>query len=245
MLPDDVASGCVRFAIADLAVLAGLRTEVNIRVFCSDARVWVMWEGDDAGVVQRVLPLPGAQVYERRDGLWFRRGCRLPSFDVPSAPEESIPLSRALVPAPVMPVEANAQDVRPVQLTLVRDERPRAATALRCSLDVVAAWSERATTAQLGALSAAYAGEEVLITGRRLPSVADGRRYWGSGVLTPLGFRPEPALGETALRSALGVAAADLLILEDGGFEAVPYDALRPLSRAGVRLARERRGRTA
>lgn len=245
MLPHDLALGCACFAASDLPRLAGLRTEASLRVLLNGERVWVAWQGDGADVLKHVLPLPGAEVYEHRGGLWFRRGNRLPSFDLPIDRQEGLPLSAALVPLPVSPVEPNAEAVQPVSLRLVRDETPRATTALRCALDGLAAWAERATSSQLGAFRAAYADDEVLLTGRRLPPVSDGRRYWGEDVWIPLGFRPEPALRESALRNSLGIASGEVLILRDDGFEVVSYDAFRPLTRAGVRLACERRGRTA
>jgi hypothetical protein len=101
----------------------------------------------------------------------------------------------------------------------------------------LARWAELAGTAELAALEAARADDEVLIRGRKLPAIA-GQRYWGDRLLAPLGFRPEPGLPEAALRRALGVAESEIVVLELDGFETIPCAALQPLGRARVRLAR-------
>jgi hypothetical protein len=77
----------------------------------------------------------------------------------------------------------------------------------------------------------------VMLLGQRLPTMSEGEKFWGDRVLTPLGFRPEPDLPESALLVALGVDEGDLLVIEAEGCEVVPRDAFRPLSRAGFRLA--------
>jgi hypothetical protein len=87
-------------------------------------------------------------------------------------------------------------------------------------------------------LLAARAGGEVLLVGERLPPVP-GTRYWGRDVLAPLGWRPEPALGEAVLREALGLGEDELALLVEGGFEVVPRAALAPLTRGGSRRAAE------
>ena len=61
-------------------------------------------------------------------------------------------------------------------------------------------------------------------------------RFWGETVLVPTGFRPEPDLPAAALRAALGVAADELLVLDETGAEVIPRAAFEPLTRAGVRL---------
>lgn len=240
---DEPISGCACFAATELPVLADLRRETRLRVVAEGARVWVTWEGDGDPIRERILALPGSEVFERRDGLWFRRGCRLPCFGLPVERDEGVSLSRALVPDVLSLTDEPEQRPRPLALCLVAEERFRETAAVRCSLRALAAWAETATSAQLGRMRAAYAGDEVLLLGQSPPCFRAGRRYWGVGVLTPLGLRPEPALGEAALREALGIARGDLLVLESDGYEIVPGAALSPVTRAGVRLAREQEAR--
>jgi MoxR-vWA-beta-propeller ternary system domain bpX2 len=89
------------------------------------------------------------------------------------------------------------------------------------------------------------AGMEPRPPGRvHLPALEEGTRFWGSDVLIPLGHRPEPDLADRALRQAVGAGPDDLVVLDDDGVELIPRPAFRPLSRAGIRLARgiSRRG---
>src|SRR5262249_16545498 len=70
-------------------------------------------------------------------------------------------------------------------------------------------------------------------------------RRGGAG-LGRLGLRPEPALPESAWREALGVSDSELTLIRcEGDVEAIPREALRPATRAGVRRwAREVRSWT-
>jgi hypothetical protein len=159
----------------------------------------------------------------------------LPAFDVPSD-AEARPLLHVLTPAPVQS-ESGAPSFRPLTLRLVRDDRPRAASALCCTLAELAGWAEQATSKQLAALTAICAGECVLLRGERLPPLAAAERYWGRTVLTPLGFRPEPELSEGALREALPLRDEEIALLGENGFEAIDARLFQPLTRAAVRLA--------
>jgi hypothetical protein len=233
-------TGCACIAASDLASLADLRRAPGLRVLPYGARVWVAWEGDGSAVLRRVLPLAGSEVFERREGRWYRCGCRLPSFDLPLDADDDVALSRALVPGPLRTVVSEDSSVRPLPLALMRTPQPQPATALRCRLDALGRWAERATSARLGALRGACAGRDVLLTGANLPPLTGVVRYWGNLVWAPLGYRPEPGLGESALRAALGISEAEVLVLAVDGYECVPRDAFRPLTRAGIRLAQER-----
>jgi hypothetical protein len=71
----------------------------------------------------------------------------------------------------------------------------------------------------------------------RLPAIQEGRRYWGSDILIPMGCRAEPELADRALRQAVGAGPDELVVLDDEGPELIPHQAFRPLSRAGLRLA--------
>jgi hypothetical protein len=209
-------------------------------------RVWVRWEagaGAEA-IVRRVLPLSRAELYSRRDGLWYRLGHHLPTFGLPFEEESAAkPLYRAITPEParaVMPEETPPLSAR---LRLERDAHVRPASAMRCALAALGRWIESAPTAEIAALTAAWSGSEVIVRGTPLPTIAGSERFWGELLLVPLGFRPEPSLPEPALRRALCVKDAALLVLSDQGIQEVPREAFGPLTRAGVRLALAVEGR--
>jgi hypothetical protein len=215
-----------------------LRREVGIMVTTAGDRVWVCWEAGAEAVVRRVLPLPGAELYTRRDGLWYRIGHHLPTFGLP-VEDESVarPLYRAVTPEPAQVIMPEEMPPTSTRLRLVRDEHVRPASAMRCALAALDRWIESAPTTEITALSAAWFGGEVIVRGTRLPTIAGSERFWGELLLAPLGFRPEPSLPEPALRRVLRVRDAALLVLSDQGIEEVPREAFGPLTRAGVRLA--------
>jgi hypothetical protein len=76
-----------------------------------------------------------------------------------------------------------------------------------------------------------------LLVGNRLPLLSESERFWGRRVLVPLGFRPEPALGQGALCEVLHLDSEELAILRSESMEILPGSVLEPLSRAAVRLA--------
>jgi hypothetical protein len=229
---------CARLPASALAVLADLRREPGIRVAREHEHVWVLWDTENVGVLHRLLPVVGVELYCQRDGLWYRGGARLPAFCVPADLEcRTVSLARAVVPQSIRAVAPEADFPPPIALGLARAPAPREATALRCTLTDLARWVEQAPTAALAALETAWAGGEVFVRGQRLPPVA-GKRYWGERLLVPLGFRPVPDLPESALRRALGIGEDELAVLEADGVETIPGTALRPMTRAGVRLAR-------
>jgi hypothetical protein len=241
-----------RLPVSALEVLADLRRESGIRVRLApasgdgvnEAHAWVHWDPGNLTVLRRLLPLRGIELYAPRDGLWYRPGAHLPSFGVPQeANDEAIPLARAVTPRPIEVIEAGGDDVRgprPIRLglTRARDETPRETTALLCVLTELGEWADRATTTQLAAIEAAWSGEMALLLGHGLPPLG-GERFWGRRLLAPLGWRPDPDLPESTLLRALGVVEGEIVILEADGFEAIPRDAFQPLTRAGVRLARQ------
>jgi hypothetical protein len=240
-----------------LPALAGLRGRPGVEVTLTGERAWVSWtEGDDA-VLRRVLPVAGVELYVPRDGRWHRMGHHLPAFDALAA-GESQPLDRVLFPAPVQPLPPLASAYQPVSLRLARDHRPRQASAGAYDLAELTTWAEAVPSARLKTLTAAYSGHRVLLLGERQPPLPGGERFWGERVLVPLGYRPEPALPESALRAALGAAEEELLCLKaaceasspprgEGGkmekpqaaveVEIIPRAAFQPLTRAGLRLA--------
>lgn len=227
---------CARLPVAALASLAELRCRPDVLVTTAGDRAWVRWSSGGGPLLDRLMAVPGVELFARRDDGWFRLGDRLPAFDVP--PEDgTVPLHRAIVPARFVPEPAPGEVGGPVALGLARDERPRAATALRCRLADLAGWAERATSAQVEALRAARSGDLVLLLGRRLPPIGGAERFWGDRLLVPLGFRPDPELAEPILLDALGAVDGERVLLDAAGAEVVPSAAFRPLGRAAVRLA--------
>ena len=234
---DDVCCACLP---ADaLSQLASLRAHAGIRVQLTGERAWLWWTAGDAFVVQRVLALRGAELFARRDGRWYRPGRRLPAFEVP-VENDARPLAHVLMPAPVQ-AESGELSLVPLPVGLVRDDRPRPATALCCPLPDLTRWAEHATSKQLAALEAMYAGDRVLLRGSRLPALALGERYWGREVLIPLGFRLQPELSEGVLRQALRLQPHEIALLNDAGFESIDARLFRPLLRASIRLAGRQR----
>jgi hypothetical protein len=235
-MPTPPEACCACLPAAGLAHLAPLRARADLRVLLRDGRAWAFWPAGDAGLARHVLAIAGAELFARRDGAWYRLGRHLPAFDVPGE-AGARPLASALHPAPLRPEASTTAAWRPLRARLVRDDRPRPASALRCTLAELGRWAEGATSHQLAGLEAATCAGWVLLRGARLPALAGAARFWGRAVLVPLGWRPEPALPEAALAAALGLAPDELAVLGEAEAELVPGGAFGPVTRAGVRLA--------
>jgi hypothetical protein len=233
---------CACLLQAALVVLADLRRHPDVVLTLVDDRAWVRWPPGDEAVLHRVLPVPGVELYEQRDGAWYRPGSSLPSSGPPGEGSAQ-PLATVITPLPVQlevvkgQPGATASFVVPAALELVRDDQPRETTALLCSLEVVGPWAESATTAHLSALYAARCGGTVLLLGRSLPPLSGAERFWGGRVLVPLGYRVEPRLPDSALAEALPLKSDELLLLRREQREVLPRSVFQPLTRASVRLA--------
>lgn len=156
---------CASIPIENLAVLAELRRERGIRVTLAQGRAWVTWEDGPASeltgrvLVGHLLPLPGVEVFARRDGRWYRPGESLPAFHMPIGDGSAgMALDRLILPEPLAATPPDGEPPRAVRLGLVRDEsgRPRPATAVRCRLNDLAAWVDRAPSTWTETLSAAW-----------------------------------------------------------------------------------------
>jgi hypothetical protein len=216
--------------------LAEVRCLEGVEVMVQDRRAWVRWPAGNEAVLRCLLPVPGVELYVSRHGLWFRPGANLPSFEVPDLSPVR-PLVQVLTPAPIQPVPPAPVSWVAEQLRLVRDTRPRSATALYCDLRLLTRWAETATSAALSRLEGACLGDKVLVRGQRLPPLADAERFWGCRVLIPLGFRQEPDWAESALAEALGLGSGELILLRSGSAVVVPENVLGRLCRASVRRA--------
>jgi hypothetical protein len=175
-------------------------------------------------------------LYVKRGAQWFRADSRLPTEGPPDG--EGRRLDRVLQPAPFQAVAPSELLPTAVPLRLVRDGQPRSATALRCSLGVLADWADPAPTAEIMALRGACSGDEALLIGEPLPWLTGGERYWGKRVLVPLGWRPEPALPESALVLLVGLEPEQVAVLREDGIEVIPESALQRLTRGSIRRAR-------
>jgi hypothetical protein len=226
---------CACLPAASLRWLASVRVHAGIRVRLVDDRAWLWWTAGDEIVLQRVLALQGVELFRSREGRWYRPGQRVPAFNVPSE-DGARPLLQVVTPASLQP-ERGAPSFRPVLLRLVREDQPRAASALCCNLADLAGWAEQATSQQLALLTAMRCGERLLLRGGHLPPLITAERYWGQTILIPLGFRPEPEVSEGTLREALRLREEEIALLGEKGFEAIEARHFQPLTRAGVRLA--------
>ena len=118
---------------------------------------------------------------------------------------------------------------------------------MRCRLDRLAAWAERAPSSWIASLSGDLVrapgggpGEaEVLLLGpaARLPVAEDGLRFWGDQRPDTAGLSGRARPGRAGAADAVGAGADDLVVLDADGPELVPRRAFQPLCRAGIRLA--------
>ena len=228
-----------------LALLAGLRRVEGISVVREGEHVWVYWEPGDQRVLQAVLPASGVELYEKKGDTWHRVGHRLPAFELHPA-GEPIALDRVVTPEPFSAAHPPREALRPTTLRLSRDGRPRPTTAALCPMATLGRWADSATSAEIEAIRGVMQDDSALLLGQQLPAWRGSVRYWGGRVLVPIGFETRPSLPEEVLLEALGGSGRELLrlvlVADDSGgdglaVEAIPLEAFRPLSRAGVRLA--------
>jgi hypothetical protein len=216
-----------------LSLLGGLRAYASVQVRLDGARAWVRWDEAGFDILRALLPVRGAEFFEKLDSRWHLCGHSLPAFDVPD--DGFVVLASVLTPAATMPVPDDDEVLPRVVLALRRAAAPRRATAMLATPLKLAAWADMATQREIAALEAAQSGELVLLIGERLPALS-GERYWGERLLCPLGWAPEPDLPECALLEALGLKPDELALIRRGAVEIIPRGALRTLSRASARL---------
>jgi hypothetical protein len=216
-----------------LPLIGGLRAYASVQVRIDDARAWVRWDEAGFEILRALLPVPGAEFFERLDKHWHLCGRSLPAFDVPQM--GFLPLASVLTPNRIQPVAYADVTFPKVVLALKRSNRPRNATALLCAAQALAAWADMAPTVKIAALSAARTGSLVLLSGQLLPLI-EGERFWGERILCPLGWAPDPDLPEDSLLQAIGAGPSELALLQPGSVEIIPRDALRGLTRASARL---------
>lgn len=232
---------CARIPRESLGALAALRCATGIEVIEDDAHCWLRWEPGNDDVLRQVLPVPGVSLFVRHGLRWHPHSSRLPVAGPPN--RDARPLAGLIAPERIQPIVAATEKPEPVRLQLVRDEVPRSVTAMECSLEALGHWAETATTQQIARLRGALSGERVLLRGERLPLLGRAAglipavRFWGKRLLVPVGFRPEPALPESAWSAVLRLENDELALLRADSLTVVSERVLVPLSRAAIRLA--------
>jgi hypothetical protein len=247
---------CVCVPINRLQELADLRGRVEVRVTLAGERAWLRWAADSdimaEVLARRLMPIEGVELFTERGGHWYRLGEQMPAFGVPVEDESSSSaLEQIIIPGKLTAERPAKSATKPLLVRVLRDKQQttRPATAMRCLLHVLVEWAQQATSSQLsplhGAWRVASPGEqgpaEAIVLGppQSLPLLHGSIRYWGTDLLIPLGYRTEPDLPEAALRRLIGAGPADLVVLDEDGFELIGREAFRPLTRASVRLAQE------
>jgi hypothetical protein len=243
--------------LEDLASLADLRGRAQMWVTVAGDRAWVWWQTDSDEVpdlvARRIMPLEGAELFTRSGGKWYRLGEQLPAFGVPlGAPAAGLSLDRVVIPARISAERPRSGLPERLAARVVRDNsgQNRPATAMRCSIDELAAWADWATSSRLSCLRGAWRAlspgaegqAEALVVGDpgALPHLPGSTRFWGADLLIPLGFRTDPELPASAIRQIVGAGEDELVLMDEIGHELIAREALLPLTRTGIRLARER-----
>ncbi len=225
-----------RVPAAGLAALASVRHRPGVGVRADGAFAWVHWPAGRVEVAYALWPVPGVLFFRPDGEQWIPFGKRLPtSLRPPTA--ESQPVAGVIVPDRVTAVPPPTASPSWLRLGIVRGGPPRPATALACIVADLAAWADAATTRELGRVRAAVCRGRALLLGDALPTVPRSTRYWGSDVLTPVGFRPHPDLPPAVIREAVGATADEWVLLGEGEAELLPRSEFTPLSRPRVRLA--------
>jgi hypothetical protein len=228
-------ASCASFPWLHVAALGPLRNLPDVTLARVDDRAWVRWQVGNERVLQQILPLPDAVLFIYRDAHWYRFGHQLPAFDVPVSAEYQ-PLHQVLTPSSFQTQGPANLKCEPTMLVIVSDDRERPTTAALCALGPLIHWIERVPTARLKGIQAAHCENQVLLLGDRIPLLPESARFWGSEVLIPLGYRPDPFLPERALRDVLAASEDQVILWDRDGVERIDRRAFAPLSRAGVRL---------
>lgn len=227
-----------RLPVAALADLADLRARPDLEILHLDSALWLRWKIDPETIVLRLLPLPGIELFERRDNRWFPAGRLLPTLEVPDDRTPGWkPLTAVLFPARIDPVFEPLVGWERTGLRLVPSSEPRPTRALRAAFDVVQTWCETAPTSDLLAQRAVWNRDEVILLGDALPPLQPASRYWGQRLLLPLGQRLEPELPEVALLDLFSLSRGEIALLDEAAIDILEEARLHPLSRAALRRA--------
>ncbi|MEZ5991693.1 MAG: hypothetical protein R3E76_05010 [Planctomycetota bacterium] len=229
-----------RIPASALALLGRLRAYASVEVRFEGEQAWVRWDEAGFEILRALLPVAGAEFYERLDSKWHLCGHSLPAFEIPE--DGFQPLATMLAPARVHVVTDAATDhstLPRVLLGLKRTPVFRSACAMLCKPQALSVWAGMATQSELRGLEAAQSGDLVLVRAigdAPLPVLPNSERYWGERLLCLIGHAPDPDLPESALLPALGVNDDELALVRPTAVEVIPRAALRSLTRASARL---------
>ena len=193
--------------VGELRSLADLRGRAEIRVVLSGERAWVRWDANSEIVLE--LSHGGSWRWKGWSSLASvaAAGIDLVSTYPPSmfrfeiGPME-IALEQFVIPGRLSVLRPGSGVAPSSAFASCADEgeRKRDAAAMRCSLAAVSDWAEIATSAQRlapckgpgGSSETPDSDAEVVVVGSSsiLPLLPESVRYWGNGLLIPLGFRP-------------------------------------------------------
>lgn len=232
---------CASIPAAAMGRLAPLRGRPGVELALHDRTLWVRWPAGHDYVACRLMAIPKAQLYVRREGRWYALGRSIPAFEVPASLKFR-PLDQVLFPALAEPTAPDRFTVEPSAFRLVADATVRPTTAMACSLAELIAWASTMPGCAVERAKGARCGPRVFVLGKKLPWIEGGERFWGRTVFVPLGLRPEPDWPEDWLRDAFGIFESDLLVLRPAGGEIIAHDHFAPLSLASLRLAAEEEG---
>jgi hypothetical protein len=226
---------------AAMSRLAPLRACRDLEVALAGRELWLRWSDSEAPIAETLFAIPGCRLFVH-DEEWRENGRHLPAFDMPKSLAFR-PLSQVILPGTFEPTGAADFAPRPMRLTLVPDSTYRPSLAVECSIDAFLAWALSVPACRLARYRAAVAGERLFVLGKSLPWIDGGERFWGRSVLVPVGFRPRPLFPEAAMRTLLGVADSDLVVVRETGCELIAEDRFTPVSHAALRLARKEAAR--
>jgi hypothetical protein len=234
--------GAARFSIDYLSMLSAFRDMRSIKILVDRDVTWACWPPGLESVLECVMIIPGCELFEQRDHVWYRLLHRVPAFDFPTSFDEAKTIDQVIVPANLDAIAAEPSAPTRAILQLSRDEVVRQTTAMLADLIALDRWVDSAATHELETISASIDGRRVFLVGRRLPTLSDSQRFWGQRIFCPLGFSPDPRLAESSLMALIGLEDSELAILTAERIEIIPRDTLQPLQRSAIRLARKEIG---
>ena len=74
---------CASLPLAALPALAAVRCVPDVTVAVVGERAWLHWPSGNAEVLHCVAALPGVELFEPREGRWYRPRQHLPAFGLP------------------------------------------------------------------------------------------------------------------------------------------------------------------
>lgn len=227
---------CASLPIVQLERLASIRSQKQVKGRIHQDKVWLLWNGNNQNIAELLFPIPGAELYERKEDHWHLFQRQLPSFNVPDL-SEARPLAELLFPESIPLLPLPSVKLQPLAIKLVADSNPRESAAMLCQLSELHDWLETVPGIRIAELKALRKGNSVLIFGTSLPEISEGQRFWGKRIFVPLGNSYEPFFDEFTMIKIIDLASTQVLFIQHHGIECIDISKAQPLSRASVRLA--------